>query len=164
MLFAKVIEFTQDPQSNEPICKIRLGCQTHRGIIDVYLYLLSKFDRKRYELIKYIMPSPHQSTAMNRLGNNPVTPSSSTSTAATTTTAQSDSDSTAPTYTLPSPPHSIVHESFEAHVGGPAGEALNSLNSGGLQQQVDDEYDPDVLFSDLVGYFDRMKQAANGII
>ena len=49
-------------------------------------------------------------------------------------------------------------------MGAAGGEAMNSLNSGGLQQQVDDEYDPDVLFSDLVGYFDRMKQAANGII
>merc|ERR1712127_590668 len=36
----------------EIVCKIILGCQTTRGIIDVFMYMLSKFDRPRYEALK----------------------------------------------------------------------------------------------------------------
>ena len=47
-LFAKVVSL------NNSLFNIVLGVQTQRGIIDVYMHLLSKFDRKRYELIRNI--------------------------------------------------------------------------------------------------------------
>ena len=53
VLFAKLVDFMAPIGREEgPICKIVLGCQTHRGIIDVYMYLISKYDRKRYEFVK----------------------------------------------------------------------------------------------------------------
>jgi hypothetical protein len=53
VLFAKVVDFVAPIGREEgPVCKIVLGCQTHRGIIDVYMYLISKYDRKRYEWVK----------------------------------------------------------------------------------------------------------------
>jgi hypothetical protein len=50
-LFAKVVDLSCSSSSNS-ICRIVLGFQTQRGIIDVYMHMLSKFDRKRYEIIK----------------------------------------------------------------------------------------------------------------
>jgi len=44
VLFAKIVHL----DAKEPTYKIVLGCQTTRGVIDVYMYLLSKFDRTRY--------------------------------------------------------------------------------------------------------------------
>jgi hypothetical protein len=52
-LFAKVIGLTNS------IFNIVLGVQTQRGIIDVYMHLISKFDRKRYELIRNIQHIQH---------------------------------------------------------------------------------------------------------
>ena len=55
VLFAKIVDFDYDGQVGQdkaPICQIVLGCQFQRGIIDIYMYLLSKFDRPRYECFK----------------------------------------------------------------------------------------------------------------
>lgn len=204
VVFVKVIEFAQDTSSSsgEPICKILMGYQTPRGIINVYLFLLSKFDRKRYELIKYLTPPSRHATPplllpppSSRVDNtndqqdretsrvvvaHPVTPSvSSTSSTnssnvavddsrcrqrgiapiavpSTTTTTTTQSDSVA-TYNLPSPPHSLP--TSLNHVS-----SAHHPNNEPSERRTDDEdeYDPDLLFSDLVGYFNRMRQAANG--
>jgi hypothetical protein len=56
VLFVKIASFntierkTMNQQTN--ICQVVLGCQTRRGIIDVCMYLLSKHDRKQYDLIR----------------------------------------------------------------------------------------------------------------
>ena len=41
-----------DNNNNNSVCRIVLGTQTQRGIIDAYMYTLSKFDRARYDAIK----------------------------------------------------------------------------------------------------------------
>lgn len=184
MLFAKVIEFTQDSSSPsaEPVCKIRLGYQTPRGIIDVYLYLLSKFDRKRYELIKFLGPSAiSKETAggliVAHVNAVPITPSPSS-----INTESQATTKTTTTYSLPSPPHSVLSSldndnecapatSIDAHCHN--GSHLQSQNindeqshfgsdNGDHDNEDDDEYDGDLLFSDLAGYFTRMKLAADG--
>ncbi len=51
------------------LCKIKLGSQTQRGIIDIYMYILSKFYRERYELVKRSLQKPvgiqHHSSLTN---------------------------------------------------------------------------------------------------
>lgn len=242
MLFAKVIELKQEASStsSEPLCKIRLGYQTPRGIIDVYLYMLSKYDRKRYELIKFLTPSSPVKTTLERAipvlvggpqtanaspvrnnqsgGGNPVTPSQSSSTTNNSSSSSESSESTsrrtrtttrttseeiggnAPdvdeaaggviteaTYSLPSPPHSypssLGHESMSESGGGGGpphahdeagsfdGDLEDDQDQNGsmngerrfINEDDEEEYDGDMLFSDLAGYFVRMKQAAHGI-
>jgi len=55
VLYIKLIDFvavSPSKEYQETICQVIIGCETKRGIIDVYMYLLSKFDRRRYDLMK----------------------------------------------------------------------------------------------------------------
>lgn len=67
ILYAKVIALK--PQ--QPI-KIKLCLQTNRGIIDLLMYTLSKFDRQRYELLKFVhgKHKSNQSSVINDNNNN----------------------------------------------------------------------------------------------
>lgn len=64
LLYAKVIGLREQ----EPI-KLILGAQTKRGIIDVFMYTMSKYDRSRYELIKQL----HNKTRNDVVKTNPIT-------------------------------------------------------------------------------------------
>lgn len=66
VLFAKVVDFKHEfnaDNEKSSVCRIKLGYQVQRGIIDVYMYILSKYDRKRYELMKMIAASASTSTS-----------------------------------------------------------------------------------------------------
>jgi len=52
VLFVKIVDFVPLRKTNETICQVILGCETKRGIIDIYMYLLSKFDKRRYDAMK----------------------------------------------------------------------------------------------------------------
>lgn len=164
--------------------------------------MLSKFDRKRYELIKYLTPSsPIKTTIMKAIpvivgpastsvaaaqSGNPVTPSPSSTTSNNSETNRSRSrkdeeieggsyalGGCTETYSLPSPPHSypssLTHDESmmkqENEACGPPHAVFeDQVNFEDVvdHEQQEDEYDGDILFSDLAGYFARMKQAANG--
>ena len=75
VLFAKVIELANENsdylnERNESVCKIKLGYQTQRGIIDIYMYLLSKFYRDRYEQLKLLQPKPNIHSSLSNIRNN----------------------------------------------------------------------------------------------
>jgi len=56
VLFAKIVNFTyNDAESlmtEDAVCQVILGAQFHRGIIDIFMYLLSKFDRSYYTVLR----------------------------------------------------------------------------------------------------------------
>lgn len=67
VLFAKIVNFVYEDthsldtdtshiegslEEKNTICQIILGAQFHRGIIDIFMYLLSKFDRPYYSNLK----------------------------------------------------------------------------------------------------------------
>jgi hypothetical protein len=66
VLYAKVVNFTyecvesdqfdlsltSETSAKHSICQIILGAQFQRGIVDIFMYLLSKFDRSHYTVLK----------------------------------------------------------------------------------------------------------------
>ncbi len=61
VLFAKIVSLTSvgnesavyaNVEEARTVCQVILGAQFHRGIIDIFMYLLSKFDKPHYEVLK----------------------------------------------------------------------------------------------------------------
>jgi hypothetical protein len=69
VLFAKVIALKEQQPIN-----IKLCIQTNRGIIDIFMFTLSKYDRARYDLIKHLgvnkaagSEKKHQQVSSNKI-------------------------------------------------------------------------------------------------
>lgn len=183
VLLAKVVDFKEEESSS--VCKIKLGYATQRGVIDVYMYLLSKFDRNRYELLKQIQNLNQQQQQQqveyqqkNHIVGIPIQTSIETTTTITNTTQTSNTiTSTAVTCpsSLPSPPDSANNsmKRAENHEENHENEYVNEelisdeetgQNNCKTQQTEYDEDDDDediyddALFSDIVNDFIKNNQ------
>ncbi|CAF0718225.1 unnamed protein product [Brachionus calyciflorus] len=174
ILYAKVIDFGEEfdleSRNYKSICKIKLGCQAHHGVIDVYMYLLSKFDREKYEFLKelknYIQSKPMlMSIQQESIETTTITTTQTTSNTVTSTSI------TGPASVLPSPPDSLnaTIKKFEnleeeeddesdqsdeetSHIENQDDEDIVDQEEDYEENEEDDD-DDDVLFSDAVNYY-----------
>lgn len=184
VLFAKVIDFKHEIDFNNEqtsVCKIKLGCLAHHGVIDVYMYLISKFDRKRYEFLKTVklqsttaVTQPDKSGLVGIPGPTLQSVETSTTTTTVTNTTQTSNTITSTAITCPSTVHAQENQpiyqneessleeeediEYEEQEEEKVEESEEVQNDNYLDEDDEDDVYDDVLFSDAVSYFYKKAQ------
>ena len=153
VLYVKIIDFDQEYEAKtdslRPVYKIKLGCQAHHGIIDVYMYLMSKYDREKYEFLKLLK---------KYIQVRPVVVSFEEESVQTTAITTTEKNTLSTSTTILSPPDSLngtLKKIQDSDSDDECAQIENNQDDEMIDQEEDyDESDEDdVLFTDTVNYY-----------